>query len=84
MTRYTVVWHQEAHDEPAQFWLDAEDREAVQLAANAIDRHLATDASEAGSPVPDRLRQVIIAPLRVLFSVSEADRMVRILDVRRS
>ena len=83
MTRYTVVWHQEAHDELARLWLEAPDRNAMGLAANAIDRHLAGDASEKGIAVPDGLRQLTISPLRVIFAVSEPDRMVKILVVAR-
>lgn len=84
MTRYTVVWHQAALDELARLWIDASDRTAVTLAASAIDRHLAVDASEKGIAVPDHLRQLTVPPLHVLFAVSELDRMVRILDARRS
>ena len=84
MTRYTVVWHQEALDELARLWIDAPDRAAITLAASAIDRHLAADASEKGTAVPNHLRQLTIPPLRVLFAVSESDRRVRILDARRS
>lgn len=51
MTRYTVVWHQEAHDRLASIWLDANDRPAVTMAANAIDQHLVTDAHRQGEPV---------------------------------
>jgi hypothetical protein len=83
MTRYTVSWHQTAHDDLARIWLESSDRRAVELAANAIDRHLKADASEKGSPIPDDLRQLAIPPLRVLFGVSEPDRLVRIVDVTR-
>ena len=48
MIRFTVVWHSEAQDELASIWLDAADRQSVTLAANAIDRHLATDATAKG------------------------------------
>ncbi len=83
MTRYTVSWHQAAHDELARLWLESSDRRAVESAANAIDGHLKIDAPEKGSPIPDDLRQLTILPLRVLFAVSEPDRVVRILDVTR-
>ena len=83
MTRYTVVWHQEALDELARLWIDAPDRTAVTLAASAIDRHLAADAPEKGTPVPDNLRQLTIPPLRVLFAVSELDRIARIFLAQR-
>jgi len=84
MTRYTVVWHQESLDELAILWMEAEDRTAVRRSADVIDRHLGTDAALKGTPVPDALPQLTIPPLRVLFAVSEPDRMVRILDVARS
>jgi len=83
MTRYTVVWHQGAHDELARLWLDAPDRNAVRQAADAVDRELGTDAAGKGAPVSEDLRRLIVPPLRVLFSVSEADRMVRVLGVAR-
>jgi hypothetical protein len=84
VTRYTVVWHQEALDELARLWLDAESRDPITLAASAIDRHLSTEAPEKGTAIPDNLRQLTIPPLRVLFAVSEDDRMVRILEVAKS
>jgi hypothetical protein len=63
--------------------MDASDRNAVTLAASRVDRDLATDAAEKGTPAPDNLRQLVIPPLRVLFAVSEADRMARVLSVLR-
>jgi hypothetical protein len=83
MTRYTVVWHQGAHDALARLWLDAPDRNAIRQAADAVDRDLGTDAAGKGTAVAEDLRRLIAPPLRVLFSVSEADRMVRVLDVAR-
>ena len=84
MTRYTVVWHEEAVNELARMWLASSDRTAVRLAANAIDQHLAVNAAVRGTAIPDNLRQLIVPPLRVLFAVSDADRIVQILDLARS
>lgn len=84
MTRFTVTWHQEARDELTMLWLEALDRNAVTTAAHAVDQLLAMDASGKGTKIPDGLRQLIVPPLRVLFAVSEADRMVRVLEVSRS
>ena len=83
MTRYTVVWHTDVRDELARLWIDAADRRAVRAAADAIDRELAVDALLKGNDIPDGLRQLTIAPLRVLLAVSEADRIVRVLEVMR-
>jgi hypothetical protein len=81
MTRYTVVWHVDAENELAELWLAANDRDAVTLATNTIDSHLAADADRKGIAVEGDLRLLVVPPLRVLFAVSEPDRMVRILDV---
>jgi hypothetical protein len=81
MTRFTVVWHADATDELARLWIAATDRQALRSAADAIDYELAVDAPLKGSGIPDSLRQLTVAPLRVLFAVSEADRMVRVLEV---
>lgn len=79
MTPYTVVWHQDAKDQLAVLWMKASDRNVVRLAADKVDSHLATDAESRGSPVEGDLRQLVIAPLQVLFAVSEPDRLVKVL-----
>ena len=81
MIRYTVVWHDEAQNQLAEIWINASDREAVRLSVNAIDRHLANDAESKGTKIEGDLRQLVVPPLRLLFSVSEPDRLARILDV---
>jgi len=81
MTRYTVVWHDDAQNQLAEIWMNVSDRQSVTLAANAIDRQLADDASTKGTAVEGDLRLAIVPPLRLLFAVSQADRLVRILDI---
>lgn len=81
MTRYTVVWHQAALDLLAQLWIEAEDRNAVGMAANAVDRSLANDAESKGAPATGAIRQFTVSPLRVLFAVSEPDRLVKVVHV---
>ena len=84
MTRFTVVWHQDARDELARLWIESADRGAVTSAADTIDRELSVDASMKGNAIPDGLRQMVCPPLRVLFAVSEADRLVRVLQAAPS
>jgi hypothetical protein len=81
--KFTVVWHHEVQEELAKLWLDAPDRTAVRIAAWAIDHDLSIDAQTKGTSIPDRLRQLTVPPLRVLFAVSEADCMVKVLEVSR-
>jgi hypothetical protein len=77
MTRYTVVWHQMAQDRLALLWLSAEDRSQVSAAANAIDQELAEDPTTRGVEVSPGLFELTALPLRVLFQVSEPDRLVK-------
>jgi hypothetical protein len=80
MTRYTVVWHAAAEDQFLQLWLAAADRQLIAHAADAIDRELARDPAK-GVFAEDDFRELSVAPLRVLFSVSEPDRLVRVTNV---
>ena len=79
MTKYTVVWHEKAQDELAQLWLDAAGRKAVSAAANQIDQTLSLDAEGKGVPLIGNLRFMAVSPLRVLFHVSEPDRLAKVL-----
>ncbi|MEX2092515.1 MAG: hypothetical protein WD971_07545 [Pirellulales bacterium] len=81
MIRFTVVWHEDAQNQLADIWIRAVDRNAVSQAADAVDAYLATDASVKGIVVEGNLCELAVPPLRVLFGVSEPDRLVKIVDV---
>lgn len=81
MTRYTVGWHHDTQNQLTEIWMNAPDRQAVTLAANATDRYLAEDAAKKGIAAEGDLRLVIVPPLRLPIAVNALDRMVRILDV---
>lgn len=81
MSRYTVVWHQAARDELAELWLASDDRQAITVAANAIDSQLAVDPETKGRGLEGDLRELGAAPLRVEFAVSELDRQVKVLQI---
>ena len=83
MIRYTVVWLKGAQDELTEIWIDASDRNVVAIAADAIDLQLAEDANAKGIEISEGLRAFFAPPLRVLFAVREADRVVEVLRVRR-
>lgn len=80
--RYTVVWKKSVQDELADLWLSAPNRNAVTVATNVIDERLKNDAAMEGIPVSEGLRAFIAPPLRILFAVSEPDRVVEVLRVR--
>ena len=81
--RFTVVWTHGARDELARIWLAATDRSAVTAAANAIDTLLASNPANTGIDLTEGLRALAEPPLRVLFSVREADRLVEVVSIKR-
>jgi hypothetical protein len=83
VTRFTVVWHDDAQNLLAEEWLNAPDRIAVTSATHAIDLELASDAQTKGILVEGDLRELIVSPLRVWFSISEPDRLVKIVHVEK-
>ena len=82
MTRYTVIWVEDASDELAEIWMAALDRNAIAAAANVIDAELAEDAELKGGPLREGLRVVAHPPLRVLYSVNLDDRIVEVAWVQ--
>jgi hypothetical protein len=81
VTRYTVVWYPFPKSELLRMRLAASDKQAITGAADAIDRELLRDANAKGVAVDDKLRELTVPPLRVLFSVSEPDRLVKVTTV---
>ena len=80
---FTVVWMPRALDLLADIWIRAPDRRGVADAANRIDRTLRVDAHRKGQPL-GRGRLLIDDPLAVTFTVDPGDRMVKVLQVRRT
>jgi hypothetical protein len=78
MNEFTVIWMLDSLGELANIWIDAPDREAVNLAVSRIDSQLAKNPTEKGEHVAEGLRKLPEPPLSVLFSVREADRIVEI------
>jgi plasmid stabilization system protein ParE len=83
MTRYTVVWLQEALDELTWIWLAASDRAEVTAATAKLDALLVSDPSSSSQSVSDGLRKLIVKPLTAFFEVREDDRLVEIVRIRR-
>ena len=81
MTRFTVVWHQEAEDELARIWLESTHRQAVTTAANTIDRQLADDPDALETYLLAGLRLYAQLPLRAIYRVREEDRLVSVLYI---
>ena len=84
MSRYTVVWVKRVEDRLIELWVEAEDREAVRAATHQIDLALSSEPGGKGGLMAEGLRWFEDGPLRVLFDVREADRIVEVVAVRRT
>jgi hypothetical protein len=82
MTRYTVTYMHDALQALARLWLSAFDRRAITQAGDQVDEVLREDAPLKGCPIGSKLRQLIVSPLVVEFTVEEDDRRVTIWAVR--
>ena len=84
MTRYTVVWLQEALDDLTWLWLAATDRAEVTAATAKLDALLASDPSVPSQSVSEGLRKLAVTPLTAFFEIREDDRLVEIVRIRRT
>ena len=82
--RFTVVWQILAQADLADIWLGSQFRKSVTEAAHRIDEQLKADPQTRGEPLHEGLRALSMPPLRVIFEVNEADRIVTVLRVRRA
>jgi hypothetical protein len=78
MTKYTVIAAAKAEGDLARLWLQGSDRAAVAHAADLIDQMLKDDAPHRGCNSVFGMRQLIVSPFVVEFSVNEPDRIVTI------
>lgn len=81
--RYTVIWLKDAETELAMLWNSATDHKEISKASHEIDRLLAIDAERRGETLREGMRALEIAPLRVVYSVREEDRIVEVAFVRK-
>ncbi len=83
--RYTVTWTAAAIARLTELWLNAPDRSAVTLASDHIDALLHIDPYAPSSESrDDHDRVMFVQPLGVLYSVSDADRLVTVRAVWRT
>jgi hypothetical protein len=81
--RYTVVLEKPAENQLMRIWGSAADQQAVADASDRIELELADDAHRKGFPL-GVFRKYTDDPLAVLYHVDPGDRMVRIIQYRRT
>jgi hypothetical protein len=80
---WTVVWLQSSMDAVAEAWLQHPSlRSDITRACHEIDRKLSTTPLESGASLAEGLLILDIFPLRVVYSVSTADRRVEVDAIR--
>ncbi len=84
MNPYSVDWTDDALDSLALLWLQAAAPADVNQAQAMIDSLLARAPLHHGTEVSEGLRELTIPPLRVLYSVDDAQRAVEVSSVRLS
>jgi hypothetical protein len=82
MIRFTVVWRRHTLADLASTWLNSSDRSAVTIAAAQIERLLRADPTHSATEVSEGLWGLSRPPLRILFTVNEADRLVEVVMIR--
>lgn len=82
MTRFTVVWLKSVHVDVGEIWLASSDRNAITAASAEIDRELAVNAEQKGEPLSEGLRVFDSGPLRAVFSIDSANRIVEVSRIR--
>ena len=82
MTRFTVVWTDQALRHLTNIWMGAANPAAVTAAAHTIDQELARDAPTKGVVWKGAFRMLACPPLSAMFTVVEPDRQVHVITVR--
>jgi hypothetical protein len=80
--KYTVVWLPSAQAALANLWMHALDQQEVAEASNRLDADLRDEPARKGKPFGKFFVRED-APLGVMYHVDGADRMVRVITVRR-
>ena len=62
----------------ANAWLAAADRNAVVAAEAEVARSLASRPGAVGREIHEELRELVAEPLRVVYTVSEPDRIANV------
>lgn len=81
--KWTVIYKPSAHNELADIWLNAADRQAIADAADEIDGLLQNSPIEASESRSGVTRIIIRRPLTVLFDLNEDDALITVLAMNR-
>jgi hypothetical protein len=78
---FTVTWDSAALNKLAGIYVNAPNRRAVAKASHQVEQLLRFMPESAGFRLSANRRVIVILPLKVVFSVSPLDFLVRFLDI---
>jgi hypothetical protein len=81
MSNFTVFWNTPTEERLVELWLSSDNRSAIAAAVHRIDTLLAFDPIRLGEDFHEGLYCLEATPLRALYEVIEADRLVRVVGV---
>lgn len=84
MKNYMVTWHHSAQNALADLYLNDPDPTGIADSANELDHHLAFHPTQQAVAVEDGCFELSATSLSVVFRVSQSDRRVEVLRVRRN
>lgn len=81
MTKWTVVWEKSSEVKLGSIWFGAGQSPKVTDASYQIDKALGKDPHRHGKPLSEGLWVIERPPLRAVYTVSDEDRLVRVLGL---
>jgi hypothetical protein len=81
MTKWTVVWEESAEIKLGNIWFGTGRSPTVVEASYQIDNALRDDPYRHGKPLAEGLFVIERPPLRAVFTISDDDRLVRVLSL---
>ena len=81
MTKWTVVWEESAEGKLANIWFGTGQSLHVTESSYQIDKALKEDPRRHGKLLVEGLWVIERPPLRAVFTVSDDDRLVRVLSL---
>ncbi|QDT36690.1 hypothetical protein [Stratiformator vulcanicus] len=83
MTRFTVIYEQEAEEQLASLWLSHFDRDEVAEASRSIDVRLRDDPRRNGTPIGNKRDELgcQAGPLIAIYTISDGDMLVQVWKI---
>lgn len=81
--KFELHWEDDALGVLADLWLTAHDKMEITKTQAEIDRRLTVSPFQFGTELSEGIYVIEVLPLRVLFEISESNRLVNVVAVKR-